>query len=92
MRKFSIGEDLGKALKKLAKRDNNAYEALMGKIQEILDCKDVNHYKNLRRPLQHLKRVHIKGPFVLIFKYIESEDKVIFYDSDNQDNIYRKQF
>jgi len=38
---------------------------------------------------QHLKRIHVKGPFVLTFKYIESEDKVLFYDFDHHDNIYK---
>jgi len=90
MREFSIEEGLKKTLKKLHKKDKDTYEAIMGKIDEIITCKDVNHYKNLRSPLQHLKRVHIKGSFVLTFKYIESEDKVIFYDFDHHDNIYKK--
>lgn len=61
----------------------------MGKINEIATCDDVNHYKNLRNPLQHLKRVHIMSSFVLTFRYIESEDKIIFYDFDHHDNIYK---
>ena len=89
MRKFLIEEKLEKTLKKLSKKDKAAYEALMNKINEILTCEDVSHYKNLRNPLQHLKRVHIKGPFILAFKYIKSEDKVIFYDFDHHDNIYK---
>ena len=89
MRKFSIEESLEKTLKKLAKKDRSTYEALMSKMQEILNCEDVNHYKNLRKPLQHLKRVHVKGPFILTFRYIESEDKVIFYDFNHHDEIYK---
>lgn len=89
MRKFLIEEKLKKILRKLYKKDKVAYTALTSKIQEILACKDVNHYKNLKTPLQHLKRVHIKGSFVLTFKYAESEDKVIFYDFDHHDNIYK---
>ena len=88
MRKFSIEEGLKKILKKLSKKDNALYMSLMGKIDEILNCDDVNHYKNLRKPLQHMKRVHITGSFVLTFRYVESEDKVIFYDFDHRDNIY----
>jgi len=89
MRKFSIEENLKRILKKLFKKDRVAYNIIMNKIQEILICEDVNHYKNLRNPLKHLKRVHIRGPFVLTFKYIESDDKVIFYDFDHHDNIYK---
>ncbi|PIU30461.1 addiction module toxin RelE [Candidatus Woesearchaeota archaeon CG07_land_8_20_14_0_80_44_23] len=89
MRKFSIEDGLKAKLIRLCKRDKVTYDALMGKIDEILNCEDVNHYKNLRKPLQDLKRVHIKGPFVLLFKYLESENKVVFYDFDHHDRIYR---
>lgn len=88
MRKFSIEEKLKAKLIKLSKKDKVTYEILMKKIDEILNCADVNHYKNLRKPIQHLKRVHIHGPFVMTFKYLESENKILFYDFDHHDNIY----
>ena len=90
MREFSIDENLQKIIIKLSKKDKETYKALMGKIDEILTCDSVDHYKNLRKPLQHLKRVHVKGPFVLTFNYLISEDKVMFYDFDHHDNIYGK--
>ena len=90
MREFSIEENLKKSLERLIKKDRETYNALMRKMQEILTSKDVNHYKNLRKPLQHLKRVHIRGPFVLTFKHIQSEDKIMFYDFNNHDKIYRR--
>ena len=90
MREFSIEDNLKKILKKLSKKDKATYISLMNKMDEVLTCEDVNHFKNLRTPLQYLKRVHIKGPFILTFKYIESEDKVVFYDFDYHDNIYSK--
>lgn len=67
MRNFSIEEGLSKELTKLSKKDKVTYEILMKKIQEILTCEDVNHYKNLRAPLRHLKRVHIRGSSVYAF-------------------------
>ena len=87
MREFSVEADLKDGLVKLLKKDRKTYESLMSKMEEILSCPDVNHYKNLRRPLQHLKRVHV-GPFVLTFKYVESEDKVVFYSFKHHDKIY----
>ena len=90
MREFSIEDDLRKTIKKLFKKDKSTYIALMNKIDEVLTCEYINHYKNLRSPLQYLKRVHIKGPFILTFRYIEPEDKVIFYDFDHHDNTYSK--
>ena len=89
MRKFSIEDNLNKTIAKLFKKDHETYSSLMKKMQEILTCEDVNHYKNLRKPLQHLKRVHIRGPFVLAFKYNESDDRVVFYDFDYHDSIYK---
>ncbi|MBI5797274.1 addiction module toxin RelE [Candidatus Woesearchaeota archaeon] len=89
MRSFAIEEKLQKRLEKIQKKDKVLYQTFQRKVEELLNCKDVNHYKNLRKPLQHLKRVHILGPFVLTFCYIESEDKIIFYDFDHHDNIYQ---
>ena len=89
MRKFSVEKKLRKIINKISKKDPSMFKAIIDKIDEIIKCEDVNHYKNLRKPLQHLKRVHIKSSFVLTFKYIWSEDKVVFYYFDHHDNIYR---
>ncbi|OIO63757.1 addiction module toxin RelE [Candidatus Woesearchaeota archaeon CG_4_10_14_0_2_um_filter_33_10] len=89
MRKFSVEEKLRKLMGKLSKKDPSMFDDLLEKIDEIITCKNIDHYKNLRKPLQHLKRVHIKDPFILTFRYIESEDKVIFYDFDHHDRIYK---
>lgn len=89
MREFLVEEDLRKALQKLAKKDKVMHEAVMKKFEEIVSCSDGNHYKNLRAPMQQFKRVHIKGSFVLIFKYLPLGDKIIFFELDHHDNIYR---
>lgn len=90
MRKFSIESGLKKTLIKLLKKDKVTYEILMKKIEEIISTNDIAHYKNLKVPLQDFKRVHVRGPFVLTFKYIKSEDKILFYDFDHHDYIYLK--
>ncbi len=89
MREFSVEDKLKRILEKLSKKEPSKYNAIMDKMQEILTCEDVNHYKNLRKPLQHLKRVHVDSSFVLTFRYIKSENKVVFYDFDHHDNIYK---
>lgn len=89
MRKFLVEEKLRKTMGKLSRKDSSMFDDLLEKIDEIITCKNIDHYKNLRKPLQHLKRVHIKGPFILTFRYIESEDKVIFYDFDHHNRIYK---
>ncbi|PIN75847.1 addiction module toxin RelE [Candidatus Woesearchaeota archaeon CG10_big_fil_rev_8_21_14_0_10_37_12] len=88
MREFSIQENLKKLLGKLEKKDKKTYEILLRKMQEILTCENVEHYKNLRKPLQHLKRTHINNSFVLTFKYDKEKDHVLFYEFDHHDNIY----
>jgi len=64
MREFSIEEDLKKNLSKISKKDKILYNAIMKKIEEILTCEDVNHYKNLKKPLQDFKRYMLR---VLLF-------------------------
>ncbi|MBT3836126.1 addiction module toxin RelE [Candidatus Woesearchaeota archaeon] len=88
MRKFSIYPLLQKKLKKVFKKDKVMYEIIMKKIEEICYCENVNHYKNLRKPLQELKRVHIKSSFVLTFKHVGKKDLIEFTDFDHHDNIY----
>ena len=89
MRNFSIEEKLRKDTQKLSKKDPSLLDALIKKMDDIINCENINHYKNLRKPLQHLKRVHVIGPFVLTFKYVEKENKVLFYNLDHHDNIYK---
>ena len=85
---YEIQPSLQKILDKLSKKDKKTYEIIMAKIQEILSCEHIHHYKNLKKPLQHLKRVHIHTSFVLTFSYNPVEGKVIFYDFDHHDAIY----
>lgn len=87
-REFFIEGELKKTLGKLQKKDRETYEAVMKKIDEIISCDDVNHYKNLRAPLQAFKRVHINGPFVMVFAYIESKEEIVFCRLKHHDKIY----
>ncbi|MBD3261908.1 MAG: hypothetical protein GF334_09630 [Candidatus Altiarchaeales archaeon] len=79
---------LKRILRKLYKKDRTGYNQVMEKMNEILTCEKIEHYKNLRKPLQHLKRVQI-GSFVLTFRYDKKEDKITFYDYDHHDKIYK---
>ncbi len=90
MRNYELSDHLKKVLAKLLKKDKVKYESIFKKVEEILTCEDVEHYKNLRKPLQEFKRVHIDTNFVLTFEYDKTTDEVIFYDFDHHDNIYKK--
>ena len=86
MHNFSISGELRKILKKLSKKDNKLYQQVLKKMEEIVDG-DAGHYKNLRRPMQHFKRVHV-GSFALVFKYDGEKDEIIFEDFQHHDFIY----
>ncbi len=71
---------------KLSKRNQKQLYIIEKKIQEIRQ--NPQHYKNLRRPLQHLKRVHVDKSFVLVFSVNENTKHIIIEDYDHHDNIY----
>ena len=88
MYKFDVSENLEKILNKLSKKDKDLYNQILKKIDEVINSKDVEHYKNLRYNMKDSKRVHI-GHFVLIFQYKKEEDIILFDDFDHHDNIYK---
>ena len=73
--KYEIHPDLDKILSKLSKKDKFQFEKILKKIDEVIHSNNIDHYKNLRKPLQKYKRVHI-GNFVLLFKI--EKDIIIF--------------
>ncbi len=78
---------LQKKLQKLFRKDKSLYEQVLKKIEEIITGDDVEHYKNLKYDFSDMRRVHC-GHFVLAFKLIKQENKIIFVDLDHHDNIY----
>ena len=88
-REFLIEDSLKKNIKILYKKNKLLYIILIKKINEIINSDNPNHYKNLRTPLQEFKRVHIKSSFVLIFKYDQTNNKIVFYELEHHDKIYK---
>lgn len=86
MYSFEIKDELEKTLRKLAKRDNQLYEAVTKKILQIAENPAIG--KPLRNVLKGKKRVHI-GHFVLIFSVDDKERKVTFLEFDHHDNVYK---
>ncbi len=72
---------------KLSKKNPGQLEIISKKIEEIR--KNPSHYKNLRKPLQHFKRIHIGKSFVLVFSVDEPKKLIIIEDYDHHDNIYK---
>ena len=87
MYNFKVSENLQEILKKLFKKDKVLYERLLGKMKEIINCSNVDHYKNLRYNMKDSKRVHI-GHFVLVFRFNKQADIIYFEDFDHHDKIF----
>jgi len=87
MHNYEIIPTLREIFNKLSKKDKSLYEQVLNKIEEILNNSDIEHYKNLRYDLKDRKRVHV-GHFVLAFKFIKEENKIIFLDFQHHDKIY----
>ena len=87
MYEFKIEKNLEKEIKKILKKNKILYKDMMSKIEEIVNCKNINHYKNLKYGLSKYKRVHILSSFVLIFKV---ENNIIkFIKLKHHDEIYK---
>ena len=86
---YEILPSLQKKLNKLSKRDRMLYGQVFNKIGEVINSANVEHYKNLMHDMKDKKRIHI-GHFVLVFRFIKLENKIIFDDFDHHDNIYKK--
>jgi mRNA-degrading endonuclease RelE of RelBE toxin-antitoxin system len=59
----------------------------MRKADEIL--RNPHRYKNLRAPLQRLKRVHIDSSFVLTFSVNETRRRIVLEDFEHHDRVYQ---
>ena len=88
MYSYELRKSVEKIFFKLAKRNPKQLLIIEDKIKEIRQTPQ--HYKNLRKPLQHLKRVHIDKSFVLVFSVEENKKHIIIEDYDHHDNIYSK--
>jgi len=89
LRPYKTSKELEKVLVKLQKKDKQLYENLLNKIKEIINCEDIEHYKNLRYDLSDYKRAHV-GHFVLVFKFDKTNNIILFSDFDHHDVIYKK--
>jgi mRNA-degrading endonuclease RelE of RelBE toxin-antitoxin system len=73
--------------KKLSKLKGQDLFNIMNKIEEILNCQDINHYKNLKYNLKKYKRVHVNNSYVILFF---GEDEIVYFvDYEHHNNIYK---
>ncbi|MAH03887.1 addiction module toxin RelE [Candidatus Pacearchaeota archaeon] len=89
MYQYKIQPTLQKILLKLHKKDKQPRERVIKKIKEVSESGNIEHYKNLKYPLQHLKRVQI-GEKVLVFKFDKKNKLISFENFKHHDKIYLK--
>ena len=89
---FDVHDKVLIVLRKLSKKDRKKVAIINKKIKEIINCdhNSIERYKNLRKPLQHWKRVHIDKHFVLAFEVDKENNSIFFVDFDHHDRIYKK--
>jgi YafQ family addiction module toxin component len=88
---YNLSDNLKFKILKLRKKDIKKTIIINKKIKQVISCDDesINHYKNLKKPLNELKRVHIDKSFVLVFKVDIKNNFVLFVDFDHHDRIYK---
>jgi len=87
MYSYELRKSVEKEFFKLAKKNPKQLLIIEKKINEIIQ--NPQHYKNLRNPLHHLKRVHIDKSFVLVFSVDEGEKHIVIEAYDHHDNVYK---
>lgn len=78
---------IASTLKKTKKKNPTLFQAVQKKINQIaeLNAEEIQHFKNLRKPLNDYKRVHVKS-HVLMFKL--EGDVIIFGGFTHHDKAY----
>ena len=84
---LKVKPHLEKIFEKLGKKDPMQLEAIHKKVKQILE--DPERFKPLHAPMQHKRRVHIMGSFVLVYTIYKSEKVVELLDYDHHNNIYK---
>lgn len=86
MYEIIISEKLSKKLIKLKKKNILQFYAIFKKAEEIQI--DPHRYKNLRYPLNNLKRVHIDSHFVLLYSVDEETKTITLENFIHHDSAY----
>jgi YafQ family addiction module toxin component len=89
---YGMHDELIKIMNKLSSKDPALYNSILNKIDEIVNNEFLDHYKNLKKPLQHFKRVHITEQFVLIFEVDKQNNRIVFRYFEHRDKIYEKTY
>ena len=73
MREYKTSTLFEKNTKKLKGQELDNF---LNKIDNILDIKDLDFYKNLKHDLKKYKRVHVNNSYVILFY---GEDNIVYF-------------
>lgn len=82
---LGIRESVNRIFHQLARKDPKQMLAVEKKIKQTLA--NPHHFKPLRAPMQHLRRVHV-GSFVLVYSIDEKNKIVTIEDYAHHDEVY----
>jgi len=82
-----IRESVDKLFSKLVKKNPKQMMIIEKKVKQILA--NPHHFKPLRAPLQHLRRVHVGKSFVLTYSINEKRKLVTIEDYAHHDEVYQ---
>ncbi len=86
MYSLEVRESVDRIFSKLSKKNPKQMQIIYKKIKQVLE--NPLHFKPLRAPMQHLRRVHIDKSFVLTYSVDEQNEIVVIEDYDHHDNVY----
>ena len=91
MLNFKLAPSLDKKLSKIKKKNKKEFENIKNKIMEIASSDEltIENYKNLKKPMQHLKRAHVNSHFVLTFNYDKNSKLITFIDYRHHNEAYK---
>lgn len=84
---LALRESVDKLFSKLTKKDPKQMRMVDKKLKQILE--NPHHFKPLRAPMQHLRRVHVGKSFVLIYSIDEKNKTVVVEDYAHHDEVYK---
>ena len=92
MYKIKYNPEVIAILDSMRDNDPKSYQNIKKKIIQIANMLELNpdHCKNLKKPLQKYKRVHVNTHFVLIFFVDIQKNEMIVVDYDHHKKIYQK--
>jgi len=86
MYSLEVRVSVDRIFSKLVKKNPKQMRIIEKKIKQI--CEKPSHFKPLRAPMQHLRRVHVDKSFVLTYSIDEQNKVVIIEDYDHHDKVY----